>query len=958
MGDVPRGLGHPRGAAHEKGEEGEGARRGTHGPGEYHGWRAEMKRRPYIAARATSCEDSQRLCSESFVPNKLWRGPARDSDKGMVDSPVWTLDELLRFGGHPDDAVRAWATARLGVARAPTAYEALLRALDDPFAGVLMEALRALQTLGHRVDTTPARDALRSIATRGDGQPDSVTRLAEQVLLRAGDEEAAGRVLETCFRDEVELGALWFALVETAPGRVLHRATELGLLSSPRINPVGAVLMLPRVAPREALPALYAKINPIDDKGWGEVLLHELLLRAGAEHVCDPGAEDLEALAGWLEGRVAVATGPTREAVARWFSRKAFEVPLKAIRARQWGAAVAWCGQWCAALEDDEDRDDEAAQWARGVLRLMGSDRALRGRHAFAAVSLAVAASERALERTHPFAACSLEEQIVRTCISPEPSWHAQAATVALRWGPPRGVAVEEAVARAVEAMEKAPPSAHAILLRLAARLPGLMLPASTLDLVERDPEGEGVELRRYLEAQPEALRALGPGSLDAREGRAQHEVLQSLGFHNAAWVTELLRPRFEALLHTDYPEHLLTTLEHLGDVSFLPALVAAWKPGEERIAHTARHLARIAGSADTLSPALVADAERAHLKAAQARAPSVLGRAAAVVGSTPSSTVELRCNRCKRRGRYVLGPALVHPDPLCSKREGWDGVTFSRIVVCKHCGAEDDYTLGNTALLSIVTESLQQRTKGSRPEAEGAGADPMTFGHARLSDGTSIRRASDALRHWLQKIDRSPNDAEAWLRLGLVYKTNDRVEEAAKALRRAMALRPKHLEAPSALLSLLLERGRVREGTDLLPAILEALPHSSATPRVRSLAVRPLVQVLRDAVEAGVWCGLRVSWKDSGGTVHRGSLALKGITRWERLCSFLGQTGLVRAEVYTVPDDQHDSALEELIEGDEPVTPPASKGPAPTVHAGPKPGRNDPCHCGSGKKYKRCHGV
>ena len=23
-----------------------------------------------------------------------------------------------------------------------------------------------------------------------------------------------------------------------------------------------------------------------------------------------------------------------------------------------------------------------------------------------------------------------------------------------------------------------------------------------------------------------------------------------------------------------------------------------------------------------------------------------------------------------------------------------------------------------------------------------------------------------------------------------------------------------------------------------------------------------------------------------------------------------------------------------------------------------PKVGRNDPCHCGSGKKYKKCHGA
>jgi preprotein translocase subunit SecA len=28
------------------------------------------------------------------------------------------------------------------------------------------------------------------------------------------------------------------------------------------------------------------------------------------------------------------------------------------------------------------------------------------------------------------------------------------------------------------------------------------------------------------------------------------------------------------------------------------------------------------------------------------------------------------------------------------------------------------------------------------------------------------------------------------------------------------------------------------------------------------------------------------------------------------------------------------------------------------TAKAGPKLGRNDPCWCGSGKKYKRCHGA
>ena len=35
-----------------------------------------------------------------------------------------------------------------------------------------------------------------------------------------------------------------------------------------------------------------------------------------------------------------------------------------------------------------------------------------------------------------------------------------------------------------------------------------------------------------------------------------------------------------------------------------------------------------------------------------------------------------------------------------------------------------------------------------------------------------------------------------------------------------------------------------------------------------------------------------------------------------------------------------------------------ASAAPQPFVRAGEKIGRNDPCPCGSGKKYKQCHGA
>ncbi|VAW15799.1 hypothetical protein MNBD_BACTEROID05-212, partial [hydrothermal vent metagenome] len=37
---------------------------------------------------------------------------------------------------------------------------------------------------------------------------------------------------------------------------------------------------------------------------------------------------------------------------------------------------------------------------------------------------------------------------------------------------------------------------------------------------------------------------------------------------------------------------------------------------------------------------------------------------------------------------------------------------------------------------------------------------------------------------------------------------------------------------------------------------------------------------------------------------------------------------------------------------------PKQSSAPSPAAHTGPKVGRNDPCSCGSGKKYKKCCGA
>ncbi|MBS1856331.1 MAG: SEC-C domain-containing protein [Acidobacteria bacterium] len=50
-------------------------------------------------------------------------------------------------------------------------------------------------------------------------------------------------------------------------------------------------------------------------------------------------------------------------------------------------------------------------------------------------------------------------------------------------------------------------------------------------------------------------------------------------------------------------------------------------------------------------------------------------------------------------------------------------------------------------------------------------------------------------------------------------------------------------------------------------------------------------------------------------------------------------------------PDDDQHSVFDICCPGFE-----AAEEDEPHVRSGPKLGRNDPCWCGSGKKYKKCH--
>jgi hypothetical protein len=60
-------------------------------------------------------------------------------------------------------------------------------------------------------------------------------------------------------------------------------------------------------------------------------------------------------------------------------------------------------------------------------------------------------------------------------------------------------------------------------------------------------------------------------------------------------------------------------------------------------------------------------------------------------------------------------------------------------------------------------------------------------------------------------------------------------------------------------------------------------------------------------------------------------------------------------AEQLGLFDDDPYEPLSPLPQSDLPMSPPVGYSPSVPIRSGPKIGRNDPCPCGSGKKYKKC---
>jgi tetratricopeptide (TPR) repeat protein len=281
--------------------------------------------------------------------------------------------------------------------------------------------------------------------------------------------------------------------------------------------------------------------------------------------------------------------------------------------------------------------------------------------------------------------------------------------------------------------------------------------------------------------------------------------------------------------------------------------------------------------------------------------------------GTEQGLRLRLICTACNYEREHQV--ARVYYDPgTQERRKKGEEPTYSEFVIpqritCPKCGAVDQYKLSSMAYMALIAEVLKQ-AEDRRQGKLGAGLDEGTpqlleFG---LVDGRQMHpyEARDMYR---QEVEAEPNRAELRVRYANVLRFLDYREEAIDQYRAALRLEPANLEAYLNLGQMAQEAGDRAEARSMFGSVITQAPNSRLSRKDREAHVEAAAQELAELA----------------GPPRRPAGA--------RLLARPSQQGPTEARG---PDAT------------------ALRTPAQIAH---KVGRNDPCPCGSGKKYKKCHG-
>ena len=260
-----------------------------------------------------------------------------------------------------------------------------------------------------------------------------------------------------------------------------------------------------------------------------------------------------------------------------------------------------------------------------------------------------------------------------------------------------------------------------------------------------------------------------------------------------------------------------------------------------------------------------------------------------------------LRCTACGRTREYLFPRVYSDIGTLKNKKklEKYGPVIIPQRVICPKCGAVDQYELGSLGHIAVVASSLAEND----PDMGRLLREDQRITFLQFTTRWGFMHPQEAIERYEKELRRHPDDIAVHIGFGNVMRFLGRFDEAEAEYQRAADLDPQDLEALSALAGVTAQQGDFQKATALWKKVLSLAVASGERDDETSLLILQAEESLAD--------------------LQRGVIP--------EFAPLMGQT----PEAY----------------------PASTARPSAKTDLQPKTGRNDPCPCGSGKKYKHCHG-
>ena len=287
-----------------------------------------------------------------------------------------------------------------------------------------------------------------------------------------------------------------------------------------------------------------------------------------------------------------------------------------------------------------------------------------------------------------------------------------------------------------------------------------------------------------------------------------------------------------------------------------------------------------------------------------------------------PGVRLSLRCKACGRERSYLFPKVYCDLGTAKDKKKSakYDSIIIPQRVVCQKCGAVDQYEIGAMGRMALIADLLVQ----AEPKLQQFRREDQRVQYMEFTTRWGRMHPLEGLERYQAEIARHPDDADLHVGYGNALKFLGRTDQAEAEYQRAGELDP---ENPHVWHNLAADRGDYAEAIRLWQRVLEVTPHSKLPAEERRL----FLETARDSLKA-----------------------LRGHARLRpEACPEPSRRAQPEGSI-----SRHAVPLSTRTVVDESVTSPLHPAqPSQEARPIPRVGRNQPCPCGSGKKYKHCHG-